>query len=48
MNNNRKERLSNSKRFKIFELDNFTCQYCGGKSPDVILHGLERPHKENE
>lgn len=25
-------------RFKIFERDNFTCQYCGRKPPEVILH----------
>ena len=25
-------------RFKIFERDNFTCQYCGKKPPEVILH----------
>lgn len=25
------------KRFTIFERDNFTCQYCGRKSLDVIL-----------
>lgn len=25
-------------RFKIFERDNFTCQYCGQKPPQVILH----------
>lgn len=26
------------KRFKIFKRDNFTCQYCGRKTPEVKLH----------
>jgi 5-methylcytosine-specific restriction endonuclease McrA len=25
-------------RFEVFKRDKFTCQYCGEKSPDVILH----------
>lgn len=25
-------------RFKILLRDNFTCQYCGQKAPNVILH----------
>jgi hypothetical protein len=25
-------------RFEVFKRDSFTCQYCGRKSPDVILH----------
>lgn len=25
-------------RFEILSRDNFTCQYCGRKAPDVILH----------
>lgn len=24
-------------RFEVFKRDSFTCQYCGGKAPDVIL-----------
>jgi ribosomal protein L37E len=24
-------------RFQVFKRDNFTCQYCGRKSPDTIL-----------
>jgi hypothetical protein len=25
-------------RFKVLERDNFTCQYCGRKAPDAVLH----------
>lgn len=25
-------------RFEVFKRDRFTCQYCGRKAPDVILH----------
>ncbi|MBU2534502.1 MAG: HNH endonuclease [Alphaproteobacteria bacterium] len=25
-------------RFRILKRDNFTCQYCGRKAPDVVLH----------
>lgn len=25
-------------RFTILQRDNFTCQYCGRKAPDVVLH----------
>jgi 5-methylcytosine-specific restriction endonuclease McrA len=24
-------------RFEVFKRDDFTCQYCGRKSPDVVL-----------
>lgn len=30
--------LSVKLRFSIFERDSFTCQYCGEKPPEVILH----------
>jgi len=30
--------LSKSIRFEVFKRDKFTCQYCGGKAPDVVLH----------
>ena len=30
--------IPQSVRFEIFKRDSFTCQYCGGKAPDVILH----------
>lgn len=29
--------ISKKKRFEVFKRDHFTCQYCGRKSPDVIL-----------
>lgn len=32
------KRTSIRTRFRILERDNFTCQYCGNKAPDVILH----------
>jgi cytochrome c553 len=25
-------------RFEVFKRDSFTCQYCGGKAPEVVLH----------
>jgi hypothetical protein len=30
--------LSKKLRFEVFKRDSFTCQYCGSKAPDVILH----------
>lgn len=35
--NNRKK-LSQKTRFAILVRDNHTCQYCGAKAPDVVLH----------
>ena len=29
--------LSKKTRFEVFKRDSFTCQYCGRKSPDVVL-----------
>lgn len=29
--------LSKKVRFEVFKRDSFTCQYCGSKTPDVIL-----------
>lgn len=29
--------LSKKARFEVFKRDNFTCQYCGGKAPQVVL-----------
>lgn len=30
--------LSKKLRFEVFKRDAFTCQYCGAKAPDVVLH----------
>ena len=30
--------LSKKIRFEVFKRDKFTCQYCGQKAPDIILH----------
>jgi hypothetical protein len=30
--------ISKSVRFEVFKRDSFTCQYCGNKAPDIILH----------
>lgn len=30
--------ISKRTRFEVLRRDNHTCQYCGGKAPDVILH----------
>lgn len=30
--------LSKRVRFEIFKRDSFTCQYCGKRAPDVVLH----------
>lgn len=34
---NRKQ-ISKRMRFEVLKRDHFTCQYCGGKSPEKILH----------
>lgn len=33
-----RKHISKGTRFEIFKRDRFTCQYCGRKPPDVILH----------
>lgn len=33
----KRKSLSKKTRFEVFKRDSFTCQYCGGKSPDVVL-----------
>jgi len=30
--------ISKKTRFEVFKRDRFTCQYCGAKAPDVVLH----------
>lgn len=37
MNNNRIN-ITKKLRFEVFKRDSFTCQYCGRKSPDVVLN----------
>jgi HNH endonuclease len=34
----RRATISKNTRFEVFKRDKFTCQYCGKKAPDVILH----------
>lgn len=34
---NKRINITKSQRFKILERDDFTCQYCGAKAPDVVL-----------
>jgi len=34
----KRESLSKKIRFEVFKRDKFTCQYCGEKSPDVVLN----------
>jgi 5-methylcytosine-specific restriction endonuclease McrA len=41
LSRNRKPRergVSTKVRFRVLARDNFTCQYCGAKAPDVKLH----------
>lgn len=35
---NKRKGISKKIRFEVFKRDKFTCQYCGQKSPDVVLH----------
>lgn len=34
----KRKSLGKKIRFEVFKRDSFTCQYCGAKAPDVILH----------
>jgi hypothetical protein len=33
-----REAVSKKTRFEVFKRDQFTCQYCGAKAPEVVLH----------
>ena len=39
--------INKRKRFSIFNRDGFRCQYCGRKSPSVILHVDHRVSKHH-
>jgi DNA-binding transcriptional ArsR family regulator len=34
----KRKALSKKTRFEVFKRDRFTCQYCGAKAPDAVLH----------
>ena len=34
----KRKQLGNKIRFEVFKRDKFTCQYCGKKSPDIVLN----------
>ncbi|MEO8085378.1 MAG: HNH endonuclease [Bacteroidota bacterium] len=34
----KRKSISKKTRFEVFKRDKFTCQYCGLKAPDIILH----------
>lgn len=34
----KRKTLSKTLRFEVFKRDRFTCQYCGAKAPEVVLH----------
>ena len=34
----KRKTISKKLRFEVFKRDSFTCQYCGAKAPDVLLH----------
>ena len=34
----KRKAVSKKLRFEVFKRDSFTCQYCGRKAPDVVLH----------
>lgn len=38
MASKKRKALSQKVRFEVFKRDSFTCQYCGRKAPDVVLH----------
>ncbi len=36
--NPKRQAIPKSVRFEVFKRDGFTCQYCGAKAPNVVLH----------
>lgn len=34
----KRKKLAKGVRFEVLKRDKFTCQYCGAKAPDVLLH----------
>lgn len=34
----KRKAVSKKMRFEVFKRDSFTCQYCGRKAPDIVLH----------
>lgn len=34
----KRKAISTKTRFEVFKRDRFTCQYCGAKAPDAVLH----------
>ena len=34
----KRQAIKKSVRFEVMKRDSFTCQYCGAKAPDVVLH----------
>lgn len=34
----KRKAVSKKTRFEVFKRDSFTCQYCGRKAPDIVLH----------
>lgn len=34
----KRKTITKKLRFEVFKRDSFTCQYCGRKAPDVLLH----------
>ena len=34
----KRKAISTRDRFEVFKRDRFTCAYCGGKPPEVVLH----------
>lgn len=34
----KRKAIQKSVRFEVFKRDSFTCQYCGSKSPEAVLH----------